>query len=348
MATQAAEVLVAAASSREEVTESDDLSLVALNVHHCLKDFQAVCNKLSSAQSSIKTKLPLATLKDIFGGFRLWSSNVGAHRTGRGSLGYKLREASHIRDQVIQLVQGMKAVLNEVSEIVTGQRPSWEVMSDSESDTEEDSANGLQKPDTTELAQLAAELKETNACLMRLSVAIRNPAPHDQFKESAHIDTAYYEPFDIAHVRGKFPKAPEYLTARLGKAISRRRQYLRYRDDHSKKYKQGLTRRGTLPDMGAHREVESTVASSLPPAVKASVNIADLEEEDEYDETQSVTSYASSGHDPEKLRPPPLPMEGRDGEPFVCKLCFRYTAVRHVKAWQKHVYRDLQPYVSCS
>ncbi|KAI4669507.1 uncharacterized protein J4E79_001551 [Alternaria viburni] len=318
MATQAAEVLVAAASSREEVTKPDDLSLVALNVHYCLRDFQAVCNKLSSAQSSIKAKLPLATLKDIFGGFRLWSSN------------------------------GMKAVLNEVLEIVTGQRPSWEDMSDSESDTEEDSANGLQKPNTTELAQLAAELKETNACLMRLSVAIRNPAPHDQFKESAHIDTAYYEPFDIAHVRGKFPKAPEYLTARLGKAISRRRQYLRYRDDHSKKYKQGLTRRGTLPDMGAHREVESTVASSLPPAVKASVNIADLEEEDEYDETQSVTSYASSGHDPEKLRPPPLPMEGRGGEPFVCKLCFRYTAVRHVKAWQKHVYRDLQPYVSCS
>ena len=348
MAARAGEVLVAAASAHEDVTKPDDLSLIALNVRSCLADFEAVCNKLSSAESSMKTKLPLASLKDIFGGFRLWSSNVGAHRLGRGSLGYKLREASHIRDQVIQLVQSMKAVLNEVSDIVTGQRPSWEDMSDSESDTEEDIANNPQKPDTTELAQLAAELKETNACLMRLSVAIRNPAPHDQFKESAHIDTAYFEPFDIAHVRGKFAKAPEYLTARLGKAISRRRQYLRYRDEHSKKYSQGLTRRGTLPDMGAHREVESTVASSLPPAVKASVNIADLEEEDEYDETQSVTSYPSSGHDPEKKQPPPLPKAGRDGEPFECKLCFRPTAVRHVKAWQKHVYQDLQPYVSCS
>jgi hypothetical protein len=346
MSAQAFEEVTATASSYEEITKREDLSSVAHHVHSCLLDFQEVYSKLSKARPSIKTKLAPAIIKDVLGGFRLWSANVGAHRIGRGSLDYKLREASHIRDQVIKLVQSTKAVLHEVFDIVTGQRPSWEDMSDSESDAEEDSANDHQKPDTPELVQLAAELKETNACLMRLSVAIRNPAPHDQFKESAHIDTAYYEPFDIAHVHGKFPKAPEYLSVRLGKAISRRRQYLRYRDDHRKKYEQGLPIKGTLPRVGAHREVESTVASSLPPAVKDSVDLADLEEEDEYDEAQSVTSYASSGHDPEKLRPPPLPMAGRDGEPFVCKLCFRFTAVRHAKAWQKHVYRDLQPYVS--
>jgi hypothetical protein len=274
-------------------------------------------------------------IKDELSRFRLWSGNVGAHRRGRGSLDYKLREASHIRDQVVNLLQEMQFVLQESTDIVTGKRVSGEDMSDSDSDTTDDGKVDLPPEDITELQQLATNLAELNTCLMRLSISIRNPAPPDQFKVSADIDTTYYERFDIAHVQGKFPNAEEYLTVRLGIAISRRRQYLRYCDDHRKKYEQGLSQ------IGAHREVASTIASSLPPVLKASdVSSAELDD-DEFDDTQSVTSYASSGHDPENLRPPPLPEKGSDGEPFECPLCFRFTAVQHVKAWHRHVYRDL-------
>jgi hypothetical protein len=323
-----------------ETEGADNPSLVATHVHTCLVDYQGLCDNLARAETHIKQKVPPGVIKDELGRFGLWSGNVGAHRRGRGSLDHKLREASRIREQVINLLQEIKFVLQEATEIVTGERVSGEDMSDSDSDTTENGKVELPQEDTTELQQLATNLAELNTCLMRLSISIRNPAPHDQFKMSANIDTTYYEQFDIAHVQGKFPNAEEHLSVRLGKAISRRRQYLRYRDDHRKKYEQGL------PQIGAHREVASTIVSSLPPALKAlDVSIADLDE-DEYDDTQSVTSYASSGHDPEKLRPPPLPKRGEDGKPFECPLCFRFTVVQHVKAWHRHVYRDLQPYVS--
>jgi hypothetical protein len=337
-----------------------ETSIIASHVQRCFDGFEKACISFSKADLAIKRKLHPYNLNDELGRFRLWCGNVAAHRRGKSSLDHKLREASHIRDRVIELLKSLETVVQEANEIMSGERVPWEDLSDSDSDTSSVDISNGEDPDTdtTELRQLASNMAETITCLMRLSMAIRNPAPHDQFKESAHIDTSHFELFDIEHVRGKFTHVEEYLAVRLGKALSRRRQYLRYRDEHQKKLKRGLERTETISvpaveistqapvTISAPSErIESTIASSIPLAIKESSTTPDLDENDFYEDTLSQTSYASSTNDPARLRPPPLPDQGQDGDPFECPLCFRLTSVQQTSAWHKHVYRDLQPYV---
>jgi hypothetical protein len=335
-----------------------DPALIANHVQKCLDSFRDACSKLAKAEPLVRGKIPPGAMHDCFGRFRLWVGNIGAHRRGRASLDYKLREASHIRIRVLELLQNLESDLQEAQDIITGQHVPWEDMSDSDSDASDD--NEPEQPGSelhTELAQLVSNMAEINGCLMRLSLAIRNPAPHDQFKESTQIDVAHFEVFDIDHVRGKFPRAAEFLVLRLGKAISRRRQYLRYREEHRRKLEQGLKSESGIQEpvvssqavdtiTAPSEKIESTVASSLPLAIKTSASMADLDEDDYYEDTLSQTSYASSHSDLTRLRPPALPEAGQDGEPFECPLCFRFTSVRQAAAWHKHVYRDLQPYVT--
>ncbi|XPS78886.1 hypothetical protein M3J09_010885 [Ascochyta lentis] len=175
---------------------------------------------------------------------------------------------------------------------------------------------------------------------MQLSSTIRNPAPHDLFKRSGNIDTSYYEEFDIQHVKGKFPEAEQYLITRMGRAISRRRQYLRYREEHRARLAEALDTTDT-----SAKKVASTVASSIPAQLKSGFQAVELEDDDEFVDHASQTSYASSMSGATALRPPPLPQEGREGKPFECSLCHYFTVVDVGTDWQKHVYRDLQPYV---
>lgn len=336
---------------------SDDSLSIATHVRKCLDTYKNACEAMDTAEAHIKRKLQPAVISDELGRFRLWSANVGAHRRSKGSLDYKLREASILRERVIDLLLNLESVLHEMIEIITGARLPWEDFSDSESDVSNDQSSRPEEETTTELEQLASNIAEINTCLMRLSMAIRNPAPHDQFINSTKIVVAHFETFDIDHVRGKYPNAKEYLVDRLGKAISRRRQYLRYREEHRKKLEQGLSalipaQEAALPQeipestIAPSEKIESTVASSLPPEIKSSTSAAELEDPDYFEEVLSQTSYASSTHNPVKLRPPQLPEEGQNGDPFECPLCFRFTSVKQTAAWHKHVYRDLQPYVS--
>ncbi|KAM5370064.1 hypothetical protein ACJA88_010134 [Fusarium oxysporum] len=96
----------------------------------------------------------------------------------------------------------------------------------------------------TEFNQISVDIAGVVNCLLRLSVAIRNPAPHDRFIKSHSIDTSHYETFDIQHVSSKFRTIEPLLAERLGKAISRRRQFFNYRLAHRTKLSQGLTHEG--------------------------------------------------------------------------------------------------------
>jgi hypothetical protein len=68
-------------------------------------------------------------------------------------------------------------------------------------------------------------------CLWKLP--IRRPAPLDRMKERATAETSDYYPFDLMHVKNKFPAVHERLAARLAKMITRRRQLMRYRKRHT-------------------------------------------------------------------------------------------------------------------
>jgi hypothetical protein len=333
---------------------------IATLVRTCVEGFERTCKALAEAEPNVQDKLPSEYLSECFGRFRVWAGNCGAHRRGPASLEYKLREASHIRNMVLSQLLKLQIELSEALEIVTGQRVPWEEdpSESSDSDSDDSERSSQMSEDPPELAQKASYMYEIVRCLSRLAMAYRNPAPHDQFRASVQWDKTFFQPYDALHVESKFPKAANFLIQRLGKAISRRRQYLQYRKEHRSKLEMGLDTqrlevlssepRSALQAPQSEFEVAaSTVASSLPSRMKTIVNSTEyLDLDKEFPDETSQTSFASSSYGAFRLRPPCPPRASSDGEPFECPLCFRFTSVRKVREWNKHMYRDLQPYVS--
>ncbi|KAH8743747.1 hypothetical protein F5883DRAFT_663651 [Diaporthe sp. PMI_573] len=165
-----------------------------------------------------------------------------------------------------------------------------------------------------ELNRVLSQISGIIDCLLRLSVTISNPAPHDRFKSRAGGQVEYYEPWDIQHVLAKFPQIDKKLAERLGRALTRRRKYFKYREDHHCRLKEGLDG----DNDGASKGRATTLASSLPLHLKDTGQTSlqlDLGIFDDRTEL-SATSYAPSTVDQSELRIPPIPKEYGQG-PFL-------------------------------
>jgi len=169
------------------------------------------------------------------------------------------------------------------------------------------------------------EIEEIITCLMRLSVIMRKPVPHDHISKPREVIITHYEKLDVDHVRNKFPKAHPAVAERLGKAISQRRHYLRYRESHANKLAQGME---WDDDGKTVAKPPSTVVSSLAAGGQGGIDLDDAASE------SSLSSYQSSGLTEGKLRPPPLPEAGRDGNPFECPLCRLMVTVSNTRSWK--------------
>jgi len=114
---------------------------------------------------------------------------------------------------------------------------------DSDSSAEDDCGD-------TSLVEPPAQMKSNTAfeeclidiahfitCLYKFSIATQNPTPRDRLEKCSKIDMSHYEVFDIQHLAEKFPAAREhdYLIQRLGRANTKRRQLLKYYDQHHEK-----------------------------------------------------------------------------------------------------------------
>lgn len=197
------------------------------------------------------------------------------------------------------------------------------------------SSSGASEDDETsttedsELTQIMMDVADIIDCLLRLSISVQNPAPHDRFKAAASTDTSFYKVSDIKHVREKFESAEEWLVERLCKAISHRRQYFKYRETHHQKLASGLED----PDTG-----QSTVASSIPHHLETNTggvtpSFGVLDEDQRSDTEYSQTSYATSMADSERLSVPNIPKEYRSGA-FECPFCLMIIVVSTRHAWK--------------
>lgn len=233
--------------------------------------------------------------------------------------------------------------------IVEGTRVPWdeETFSDSDSEWSDDDDNSKTNralQGSTELKQLHTRSRSIVTSLMRLTMAIREPAPS---RQALRIDRSYHEPYDVQHVQAKFSNCAPYLAERLGRATSSRRQYFVYRETHCKKLSKGIETIGLEAPRTEHTD-NSTEASGFGSQIPKPV--------DEDDETSSQTSYASSSKD--TIRTPRLPQEASKGNPYECPLCFSLIAIYTTVAWKyvhlldsslsdllrRHVYQDLHPY----
>ncbi|KAK0744888.1 hypothetical protein B0T21DRAFT_94707 [Apiosordaria backusii] len=322
--------------------------LAVVEVHDSLQD------GLNEERDSRLSQLSRQVIQNEFSRFKVWAGNIGAHRSGRTSLDYRLRDSSNIRGQAANLLQDLSESLNDATAIYRGERVPWDQETPDQHDLDgyeedEELMSGLAAPTgLTELSQISSDITEVINCLFRLTVSIQNPAPHDRFKRRNWVDTSYFEERDIAHVRDMFPSCTRVDSERLGKAISRRRQYFKYREIHHQKMAHGLDGAGDDDD-GA----QSTVASSIPKHLKNrdSTNTQPqqplLDEDNVSVSAWTDTTFGDSLITGDRPRIPALPATASDGS-FECPFCYMLISVTTSRGWAKHVLADLRPYICLS
>jgi hypothetical protein len=297
------------------------------HVARCLAVFRGLVGPPDGAELDFPDGV-LLQIVDEQSRFKVWSGNIGAHKTGLSSLDYRLRDASHIKFQVINLLKDLSQLIEDASAIARGEQTPWD---QEELEEDEQHSDSDDSPDT-ELGQIAVDMADVINCLLGLTVTIRNPAPHDRYIQARATDASHFEPFDIQHVRSKFDDIQPWLADWLGKAISRRRQYLRYRHSHHEKLSQGLD-----DELDAGKTLEDqTVASSIPSHLKegrVSTKAQPVLTDDASDAGMSQTSYATSMATADRLTIPPLPKEAHAG-PFQCCLCYMIIVARDRAAWK--------------
>ncbi|KAK3497788.1 uncharacterized protein B0T23DRAFT_309690 [Neurospora hispaniola] len=179
--------------------------------------------------------------------------------------------------------------------------------------------------------------------LLRLSLIIRNPTPHNHFlsRQAAEV-IQYSEPFDIHHVHEKFPKLAREVAERLGKSLSVRRQYFRYREEHFHRLADGLP--GSETELLDPHEQATTIASPIPNHLET-VKTCDISFDDIDGRSElSATSYAASEVNSDQLRVPPMPSGYANG-PIKCPFCHSIIQIASKlygrrKDWSKHMYLE--------
>ena len=308
-------------------------SSISESVIQCLKIFSVIVPRIRQQATTNRGSIRHALWEDEQGRLRLWAANIGAHQTGQSALDYRLRDASHIKQQVVNILTKLKKDLGEAEEV------SSEYVSSKESDRLDDSFED-EGPEA-ELHQLHQMIVSSITCLFQMSMLVRKPARHDFLRLPESREVSAFKPWDQAHVRDKYPKAQADIVERLGIAMTTRRHYLRYRQRHRAKLSKGLGIAQAV--CGSASEDASIVMSET---IASDMNDLLLEVDDAQSKTGiSQTSYASSMINKGSIRVPIPPKESADGAPFECPYCFLLISVTGSLSWHQHVFHDLQPYV---
>ena len=297
----------------------------------CLKSFNQLQERVEQPDYHYEREVSSVSWGDELGRIRVWAENIGAHQTGQSSLDFRLRDASHISNQITKLLQDLKrsldAIVEELSEDGT-----------EASEDEEMSASWVDGKSTTELQQLHEEVVNVIDCLYQLSIIIRKPAQHDLLVGSRMGDEAHFELYDKEHVRNLYPRTEEQISQRLGHAITRRRKYLKYRERHHRKLEKGI------------EEVQGTQRATTESVLSETIATDFKAQNIDFEETSSCsgmsqTTYASSLIDGGRVTIPPPPRESVGGKPFECPYCFIVVDIKSTRSWSRHIFKDIRPYV---
>jgi hypothetical protein len=286
-----------------------------------------------------QTDIPLRAWKDERSRLSLWAGNIGAHQTGQSSLEYRLRDASHIRNQIILLLEAIKKVFEDLGQIATTHDQKWGL------DDDDDEIQALCEEldldvhtEETETQQLYNSLVENISQLFEISMTLRNPAQHDRLVGTHKADAEPFKFYFRQHVSHKYPDADSAMVDRISSAMARQKAILKYRERHHQKLQQGL-----------HTEDKDTTTIKLSETVASSFRIKTVAPQSDDITSESgvsSTSYAASLLDgKERVTIPPLPRQWTPQRAFECPYCYFIISIKDRRAWAKHVFGDLSPYI---
>ena len=319
---------------------------ISSSIIACLQEFNKFIEDIRHLQKTNGRDIVAGPWEDELGRLRVWAANIGAHQTGQSSLDFRLRDASHVREQIIKLLQGLLRRIQDTRDVL---------VDDEKSDDEEAPNYPSDEEDLkTEIQELRESLACNISCLFQMSMLVRKPAQHDVYLGSKYADVTAFEIFDYNHVREKFPKADEALVKRLGKAITRRRKYLKYRERHAAKLRQGISNidpeARDVKDSQEGKTMESGMESILSDTMATEFEQRNIYFEDKASDTGiSQTSYTPTLLAGGSVTIPPPPTNSLGRAPFECPYCFCVIIIDGTRSWNKHVFQDLQPYIcTCS
>ena len=302
-------------------------------VSRCLNIFSIIAPRIEREAAANRRSNQHALWEDEQGRLRLWAENIGAHQTGQSALDFRLRDASHIRQQIINILQKLYKDLQEADEI------SSENSSPKEIDRP-DSSSSDEEPEA-ELHQLHQMIVTSIKCLFQMSILVRKPSRHDFLRVPEYPEISAIKPWDQNHVRDKFPKAQNDIVERLGLAMTRRRQYLRYRERHRAKLSKGIDR---AQDVNENTAEDATIL--LSETIATDAGRLHLVTDDVRSEAGvSQTSYGSAMLQGGSITIPSRPKESIGGAPFECPYCFLMISISSSLSWHRHLFEDLQPYI---
>lgn len=170
---------------------------------------------------------------------------------------------------------------------------------------------------------------------MRLAITIRNPAPYEQFRSRMPQLVSSFDMKHLEHVQHKFPRLTQKVKDRLAKALTYRRMFFRYRDDHHERLNSGIE---VEEGQGAEEEESTGNVTTEPPWLPMdargnhdSEHGTSIWRDDGSEMT--ATSYAPSCLDDCELRFPPIPHAYVDG-PFLCPYCFIPIIIENRSQWK--------------
>ncbi|OQD92698.1 hypothetical protein PENSOL_c038G02133 [Penicillium solitum] len=272
---------------------------ISFAVVQCLKDLSRL---VSEDLSSFASEVPPALWKDELGRLRVWAANIGAHQTGQSSLDYRLRDASHIKEQTLRVLRRLQRTTEDINDILH-HSPGDDDFSDLSGDEDDDEHQ-------TEMQSIYHALRDTINNLFQMSMLIRQPAQHDRLLGTKRSDAVFYEQFDLRYVSDKYPQAGEDISKRLGLAISQRRAVMQYRERHRTKLGQGLNQVIEDQTDGQSTKLSDTVATEfveVSPALERHVgrhleelSLFALPRSEEDDDERAI----SSGEDSDKSYDP--------------------------------------------
>ncbi|KAH8650454.1 hypothetical protein BGZ61DRAFT_487849 [Ilyonectria robusta] len=309
----------------------------------CEETFDLICAGEGEGSS---LENPSETLEREQGRFRVWARNIGALRepTSASSLDSRLQDAPKVQKALADGLEGLLESLEIILGIVKGDLPNRAgaiVVTDA----------GASVGSTTELNELALDIRSSITDLFRYSVFLRRQQPRGREAPTGAGSRAPDASLDIRHTTDMFPKSKDHpwLAERIGSAIAQRREYIRFRQRHQLKSQPNSER--TPNALGA--DTASTKATTY----KESGESVMLPEESQdvsghstrTNATSFLTIFNNDGTDElgifdlERLIFKSVPL--KYSEYVECPLCRTIQIFHKNSDWRRHVFTDLQPYV---
>ena len=294
------------------------------------KTLKGVVSRLRKARSRLSEPSAAVPWEDELGRMRLWGAEAGLHNRGQPLLEVNLRDSTHIRKQIIKLLQHLKDMIDDVLETLNDE-DSLETEQQEDRENEHGAAG-------TEVEQLHECIATTIDDLFRMSVLSRKPAQHDfiiaQGKQSIRGQSDLSDHIGRA-VENALPAADVTLTKRIAFALVQGMRYLDYRCSlHPSLFSTSAASSATFGRPRAQTRLSSPSSSD---------DATGDSDESGSDITISKTSTIAS-----KVPNIPTPTLGpwATNEGYLrCPYCFATVDALKNRSWRRHLLGHLCTYI---